>query len=86
MTTTPSDWRDCPFVVGSRYRTRKEFHSPRDTFLAGEVLTFERTSYSWYDNLTGFFFRDVAGRVRGEDLEDGTDLDVLNDLFQESTE
>ncbi len=34
-------WRESPFVVGRRYRVRRDFTALRDSFRAGEILTYD---------------------------------------------
>ena len=50
-------WRECPFTRGKHYRVRKTFKALRDTFSAGEVMTFDSDAWSRYDEITGYFFR-----------------------------
>jgi hypothetical protein len=75
-------WRECPFVIGDEYRTRKAFRSLRDKFRVGEVLRFVSTAYSRYDGMTGYFFLDSAGRTRAWDIPDDEDLEQHRELFE----
>lgn len=77
-------WRMSPFMVGKRYRVRKDFTCLRDDFKAGEVLVFDSDAYSRYDGYTGYFFSQVgARRLRTWDIDDDDDLEVWRDLFEE---
>ena len=50
------------FVPGCRYRVKQDFKSgPTSTFIAGEVLIFERNAYSHYDNSFVYEFRTEDG-------------------------
>jgi len=91
--TTPSKyveirpWRQSPFVAGHRYRVRRDFKALRDSFLAGEELTYDRDAYSRYDGYTGYFFTQLgAGQLRSWDISDDDDLEVWRDLFEEILE
>lgn len=44
------------FVVGQRYRVRRDFKSLRDRFVEGECMTYHSTAWSRYDGITGYFF------------------------------
>ena len=61
MSTAPVEirpWRECPFTRGRRYRVRQSFRALRDSFTAGDVLTFDSDAWSGYDGITGYFFRE----------------------------
>jgi hypothetical protein len=76
-------WRPSPFVVGRRYRVRRDFQSLRDAFRAGEVLTYVRDAYSRYDSYTGYFFSQPgASASRSWDIHDEEDLAVWRELFE----
>jgi len=46
------------FTRGCRYRVKQSFKSgPTSAFIAGEILVFERDSYSHYDNSFIYEFR-----------------------------
>jgi len=49
-------WRASPFIVGRGYRVRRDFKALRDSFTAGEALTYEGDAYSRYDSQTGYVF------------------------------
>jgi len=68
---------DIPFVVGARYRVRRDFEAMRDRFKAGEELVYEDCALSIYHGCKGYFFRDQAGEVRSWDLYDGEDSKAL---------
>src|SRR5688572_2993903 len=77
-------WRESPFIRGKCYRVRRSFSSLRDSFTAGEVLTFESHAWSRYDGITGYCFRQ-PGRdtLRVWDIDDETDILVWRELFEE---
>ena len=80
-------WRPSPFVVGHRYRVRRGFKALRDSFAAGEEMTFDSDAYSRYDSYTGYFFSQPgAAQLRSWDIHDGDDLEVWRDLFEEILE
>lgn len=54
--TEPKSWRSCPFVKGRLYRVVNSFSALRSVFAKGQLLTFERETYSIYDSCTGYFF------------------------------
>ena len=77
-------WRESPFVVGRHYRVIRDFQALRDTFTAGEILVYERDAWSRYDGITGYFFSEAgSGELRSWDIDDGEDLGVWRDLFEE---
>jgi hypothetical protein len=77
-------WRQSPFAAGRRYRVRRDFKALRNSFVAGEVLTYDRDAYSRYDGYTGYFFtQSVTEQLRSWDISDGDDLEVWKDLFEE---
>lgn len=49
-------WRRCPFRVAGLYRVLKTFDSAGSHFSAGDVVRFERESYSRYDAATVYEF------------------------------
>lgn len=63
-------WRPCPFEIGQRYRVKESIKSLRDSFDAGEALTFVRAGYSVYHSITGYFFMDAGGTIRALDIGD----------------
>ena len=76
-------WRQSPFVVGHRYRIRRDFQAQRDSFRAGEVLIYDRDAYSRYDGCTGYFFSQLgAPRLRSWDIHDEADLTIWQELFE----
>jgi hypothetical protein len=81
-TSMTSGWRTCPFIAGKQYRSLTTFSAFRDTFSAGELLTFVRTAYSPYDGMTGYFFSDSQGRLRAWDIHDDGDLAVHCTFFE----
>ncbi|MCX6047582.1 MAG: hypothetical protein NT075_20985 [Chloroflexi bacterium] len=76
-------WRLSPFVVGRQYRVRHDFAALRDSFRAGEILTFHHDAYSRYDNYTGYFFSQPDTQpVRVWDIHDDENLDSWQALFE----
>jgi len=72
---------------GHRYRVRRDFKALRDSFVAGEEMTFDSDAYSRYDSYTGYFFSQPgAAQLRSWDIHDGDDLEVWRDLFEEILE
>jgi hypothetical protein len=49
------------FVPGQRYRVKQNFKSGPSTFIAGEILIFERDTFSPYDNCFVSVFRSETG-------------------------
>lgn len=79
-------WRPSPFVIGRRYRVRRDFKALRDSFQAGEVLRYEHDAYSRYDSMTGYFFSQPnAEQLRAWDLHDDEEIECWRELFEEST-
>lgn len=77
-------WRPSPLIVGRRYRVRCDFTARRDSFRAGEILTFHSDAYSRYDNYTGCFFSQPdTPQLRAWDIHDDEDLDTWRALFEE---
>lgn len=75
---------DCPFKTGAVYRVRCDFVALRDTFSAGEILIYDRSAWSRYDGITGYFFRQEGREgLRLWDIEDDADLSVWKELFEE---
>ena len=66
------------------YRVRQSFAS-LDAFTEGDVLRFERSSYSHYDAITGFDFTDAEGKSRRWDLSDAESLDFCDERFEVCT-
>lgn len=77
-------WRASPFVVGRGYRVRRDFKALRDSFTAGEVLTYESGAYSRYDCQTGYVFsQSGTEQKRVWDLHDDDDLEHWREFFEE---
>ena len=77
-------WRECPFVSGRQYRVRRSFAALRDSFTAGEILTFDADAWSRYDEMTGYFFRQCGSdTLRVWDIDDDADILVWRELFEE---
>ena len=80
-------WRECPFSRGRRYLVRKSFAALRDSFTAGDILTFDSDAWSRYHEITGYFFRQ-QGRdtLRVWDIKDDADILIWRELFEELPE
>jgi len=77
-------WRTSPFTLGRHYRVRKDFAALRDSFTAGDILTFDSEAWSRYDGITGYFFRQPAREtLRVWDIEDDADIQIWTELFEE---
>ena len=71
-------------MAGRRYRVWQDFKALRDSFVAGEELTYDRDAYSRYDGYTGYFFTQAGtAQLRSWDIPDDDDLEVWRDLFEE---
>ncbi len=56
----------------------------RDSFEAGDVFTFESDAWSRYDEVTGYFFRQVGREtLRVWDIHDDADIQMWTELFEE---
>ena len=68
-------WRTSPFVLGRRYRARRDFKALRDAFSAGDNLLYESDAYSAYHGFTGYVFSQVGSdKKRAWDIHDDEDL------------
>ncbi|MGE0377267.1 MAG: hypothetical protein AB7I48_13745 [Planctomycetaceae bacterium] len=77
-------WRECPFTRGRRYRVRQSFVAFRDSFTAGEVLTFDSDTWSRYDGITGYAFRQSGREMLSFwDIDDDADIQIWRELFEE---
>lgn len=77
-------WRACPFTPGRAYRVRQNFAALRDSFTAGDVLTFDSDAWSRYDGITGYFFRQAGrDRLRVWDIDDEAEIRIWQELFEE---
>ncbi len=77
-------WRECPFTRGRQYRVRQSFAALRDSFTAGDILTFDSDAWSRYDGITGYFFRQPCReRLRVWDIDDDADIQIWRELFEE---
>ena len=71
------------FEVGERYRAKQGFKSgPTSIFVAGEVLTFERPTYSHYDNCFVYLFRSGSGDLKEWWLGEDGDEETWNQYFE----
>ena len=90
MSTAPKPippWRVGPFKIGARYRVRRDFKALRDSFKAGEVLTYHSDAWSRYDGIAGYFFQQTGKeRLRTWDIDDGEDLEIWRELFEQLPE
>ena len=77
-------WRASPFIVGHRYRVRRNFRALRDVFKAGEILVYRRAAWSRYHGYTGHFFTSADhGREHVWDVVDEENADRWGELFAE---
>ncbi len=87
MSTPPIEirpWRECPFTRGRTYRVRQSFVALRDSFTAGDLLTFDSDAWSRYDGITGYFFRQAdRDSFRVWDIEDDAEIQIWRELFEE---
>lgn len=54
----------------------------RDTFREGEILKYDRSAYTHYHGVSGFFFTDSHGNVRSWDVSDDEPLSAWSDFFE----
>jgi len=91
--TVGRKYRDCPFVVGRRYRVRRDFKCLRDEFTAGEVLefagrlrNFDNDAFAFTQNEAVWFEPNLPfgaeGGSRVWDVPDHEELQVWTDLFE----
>ena len=73
------------FNLGGRYRVKKSFKSgPIFTFILGEILVFDRNSYSHYDNSFVYVFRaESDGKEKEWWLSEHDKKDVWKQHFEE---
>jgi hypothetical protein len=64
----------------------KTFTPMRGSFEEGDVLTFDKDTYSRYDGMTGYFFQDGAGVGRVWDVRDEDAIESWKNLFEEVTQ
>jgi len=74
--------RKDPFRPGQKYRVIKAFRALRDSFEEGELLTYQKRSYSRYDSQTGFLFSDSEGKRRVIDLHDDESTEVITSRLE----
>ena len=74
--------KNCPFEKKKPYRIRKTFTSLRDSFSEGETLTFDYDSWSHYDGITGYFFKDANNNDRVWDIYDEEDIEIWEEYFE----
>jgi hypothetical protein len=71
------------FKVNERYRVKQSFMSgPTSGFIAGEVLTFERPTYSFYDNCFVYEFRTVNNDVKTWWLGEKESVELWRQYFE----
>ena len=76
-------WRQ-PFSIGQRYRVRHDFGALRDSFRAGEELTFVSDAYSHYHGYCAYFFSEPgSSKLRVWDLHDDEQLSLWSGHFEE---
>lgn len=73
-----------PFTIGKSYRVLQTFGALRDSFTAGEVMTYHSEAWSRYDGITGYFFQQAGRqRLRVWDIDDDADVLIWRELFEE---
>ena len=72
------------FVVGIKYRALRDFSSgPTSHFIKGEILLFDRDTYSRYDDCFVYMFHNEnTGESKGWWLFDGESIDSWKDFFE----
>ena len=75
-------WRKSPFQEGKRYMPRKSFKGVYDSFEEKEILLYQRESYSAYDQIAIYIFRDKAGHLKRWTLHDDLSLESWHQFFQ----
>lgn len=77
----PTDtWRSHRFRSGEKYGVINDLHTQTSEFIAGEIVTFEKTAYSAYDSSTAFIFKSADGTLKTWFLHDD-DPDNSAQLF-----
>jgi hypothetical protein len=79
-------WERHLFDAGRRYRAKKSFSSGASSFVAGEVLTFERDGYSYYDSSFAYEFRGADGTLKTWWLHDYKPAGSWVDFFEPVTQ
>ena len=77
----PKTWRECPFTEGSKYIFTEEIKTPRYTFLKDEEVTYIRSSYSRYDNVTGYLFSSKT-ESKFLDIRDDEKIELYTDKIK----
>jgi hypothetical protein len=82
QTYTPS-WRGTPFQEGRRYLTLCADISlpPEQSPVAGEVVCYQQSWYSIYDNCSIYFFVNDAGLERNWRLHDSKPFEDWQKFF-----
>ncbi len=63
---------------------RRNYKAFRDSFVEGEIVTYENDSYSAYHGYTGYIFGQVGThQKRVWDIHDDDDLGIWRELFEE---
>ena len=83
-------WRPCPFRIEVAYRVLHDFQSADWPFggdgaivKAGQVLIFELVSWSRYDGMAFYLFRDASGQFCAWGLGDDEDVGRWQLFFEE---
>ena len=69
------------FETGKKYKVKQSIDRLRDNFLSGEILVFEKMSYSRYDNCSGYFFKTESGENKVFDIHDNESKDLIMDYI-----
>lgn len=75
------NWREINLVEGRVYRFTRSVSTPMESFAAGEIVTFEGSSYSRYDSATILSLRARSGEIKQFFLHD--DQELPSGLFKE---
>src|ERR1022692_1949001 len=71
------------FTIGERYRAKKDFVSSATSFVAGEILVFDRNAYSHYDNSFVYEFKaESDGRIKEWWLHENRPAESWKEYFE----
>lgn len=70
------------FIKSEKYKVSDNISALRDQFKKNEILIFEKETYSIYDGITGYVFKDESGSLKVYDVPDSEKQPNLDKLFQ----
>jgi hypothetical protein len=71
------------FTVGFKYRVRQSFRSGASAFVTGEILIFDRNTYSPYDNSFVYLFHPIGSdEVKGWWLHEEKSKELWHQYFE----